>query len=132
MKKLDVYVDELFKNIPQSQQKENIIKDIKQNLGEKVLDLMEQGKSEEDAINKAIVEFGDIEDIRVELESNQLEKRKHARIQLSFSICGSILILALFIFTNFYYTPQIIWFVYPTFAVLWWPLIMLYRWFSLR
>lgn len=132
MKKIDLFVDELFKDIPQSQQKENIVKDIKQNLGEKVSDLMEQGKSEEDALNKAIVEFGDIEDIRIELGNNQSKKREQARIQLNFSIWGSILIIALVIFINFYYTPQIIWFVYPTFAVLWWPLIMLYRWLSLR
>ncbi len=132
MKKIEIYVDELFKKIPQSQQKENIVKDIKQNLEEKVLDLMSQGKSEEDAINKAIVDFGDIEDIKMELGSNQSKKIEQARIQLGFSICGTVLITALFIFINFNYTPDIIWFVYPTFAVLWWPLFMLYRWLGLR
>ena len=31
MKKIDSYVDKLFKNIPQSRQKDSIVKDIKQN-----------------------------------------------------------------------------------------------------
>ena len=128
MRSIQEYVDELFKKIPRSKQKENIVDDIKQNLQEKVWDLMEQGKSEEDAINKTIVDFGDIEDIRKELGSRQTEKRKKAGVQLGFSLCGSLLIIALTLFINLYYTPYSIWFVYPTFAVLWWPLAMLYRW----
>lgn len=132
MKTIGDYVDELFRKIPQSEQKKNMVNDIKQNLEEKVWDLMEQGKSEEDAINKAIVEFGDIEDIRRELEVRQPDKRVKARLRLGFSICGSLLIIALAAFVNFYYTPGTIWFVYPTFAVLWWPLAMFYHWFSLK
>ncbi len=38
--------------------------DIVTNLSEKVEDLMEEGKSEEDAINKAIVEFGDVAELK--------------------------------------------------------------------
>ena len=47
--------------------KQTIIQEVLQNLEEKVWDLMEQGKAEEDAINKAIVEFGDAEDLKKEL-----------------------------------------------------------------
>ena len=130
MKEIDNYVDELFKNVPRSRQKENIVKDIKQNLEEKVLDLMSEGKSEEDAINKSIEEFGDIEDIKIELDNDQTHKGELARTKLHFSIWGSILFIALFIFINFYYTPHVIWAVYPIFVVLWWPLIMVYRWFN--
>jgi hypothetical protein len=132
MRNIQNYVEEMFKSVPDSEQKENIINDIKQNLEEKVWDLMEQGKSEEDAINKAIVEFGDIEDIKKELKVNQPEKRDKARIHLGFSIWGSLLIIALSMFVNFYYTPHAIWFVYPTFAVSWWPLAMFYKWLSLK
>jgi hypothetical protein len=132
MKNLDNFVDKQFRKIPHSEQRENIMKDIKQNLEEKVLDLIKQGKSEEDAINKAIVEFGDMEDIKKELAANQPPKKEKARIQLGFSICGSILIIALFLFINFYYTPNVIWFVYPTFAVLWWPLVMFFWWYSIK
>ena len=54
-------MNELFKDVPESEQKATIIQEVLQNLEEKVWDLMEQGKAEEDAINKAIVEFGDAE-----------------------------------------------------------------------
>jgi hypothetical protein len=132
MKNIHNYVEEMFKDVPDSDQKDNIVNDIIQNLEEKVMDLMEQGKSEEDAINKAIVEFGDIEEIKKELKVNQPEKRSKARLHLDFSIWGSLLIIALSIFINFYYTPKTIWFVYPTFAVAWWPLALFYRWLSLK
>ena len=61
---------------------------------------MKQGKSEEDAINKAIVEFGDMEEIKKELGGDRSEKKEKARIQLGFSICGSVLIIALALFIN--------------------------------
>ncbi|WP_231687073.1 permease prefix domain 1-containing protein [Bacillus sp. JCM 19034] len=67
MKKLTQYVYDLFKDVPESDQKEFVIQEVLQNLEEKVFDLKEHGKTEEDAINKAIVEFGDIEDLKKEL-----------------------------------------------------------------
>ena len=67
MKKLTQHVNDLFKDVPESEQKEVIMQEVLQNLEEKVWDLIEQGKAEEDAINKAIVEFGDIEDLKKEL-----------------------------------------------------------------
>jgi len=93
---------------------------------------MEQGKEEEDAINKALIEFGDIKDIKEELGNRQPKNSNKAKLGLEFSICGSLLIIALFVFINYYYTPNAIWFVYPTFAILWWPLSMLYRWLSFK
>lgn len=128
MKKLKSHVDELFKDIPESEQKNAIKQEVLENLEEKVLDLMEQGKEEEDAVNKAIVEFGDIEDLKKELGVKQPEKKNMTKLNLGYSIWGSSLIIALFIFINFYYTPEKIWFVYPTFAVLWWPLTMYFNW----
>lgn len=128
MKKLKNHVDELFKDIPESDHKLAIQQEVLENLEEKVWDLMEQGKEEEDAINKAIVEFGDIEDLKKELGIKQPVKKNMTKINLGYSIWGSLLIIALFMFTNFYYSPQVIWFVYPTFAVLWWPLTMYFKW----
>jgi hypothetical protein len=55
-------------------------------------------------------------------------KKNTAKLNLGFSIFGSVLIIALFVFMNFYYSPEIIWFVYPTFVVLWWPLSMFFYW----
>lgn len=133
MNKLNKHVNELFKGVPESEKKEKIIQEVLQNLEEKVMDLMEQGKSEEDAVNKAIVDFGDIEDLKEELvELQPVYKKDMTRINLAYSIWGSILIIALFVFINFYYTPHIIWFVYPTFVVLWWPLTLYFRWLKRR
>ncbi|RDW21238.1 permease prefix domain 1-containing protein [Oceanobacillus chungangensis] len=128
MKELKGHVDELFRGIPESEQKTAIMEEVLENLEEKVWDLMEQGKAEEDAINKAIVEFGSIEDLKNELGVKQPVKKNNTKLNLGFSIWGSIIIIALFVFMNFYYSPNVIWFVYPTFAILWWPLSMYFIW----
>lgn len=138
MKKLTQHVNELFKGVPDSEQKEIVKQEVLQNLEEKVLDLMEQGKGEDDAINKAIVDFGDIEDLKEELgvsvglSEKQSSKLRKRRLNLEYSIWGSLLIIGLLVFINFYYSPQVIWFVYPTFAVLWWPLSMYYSWLKVK
>jgi hypothetical protein len=129
VKTLKQHVDALFKNIPDSEEKETIKQEILENLEEKVQDLMGQGKEEEDAINKAIIEFGDIDEIKQELLQKTIPVKKNmSKINLGFSIWGSLLIISLFVFANFYYTPDEIWFVYPTFVVLWWPLSMFFYW----
>lgn len=128
MKKLKSHVDELFKDVQDSEQKKAIKQEVLENLEEKVWDLIAQGKEEEDAINKAIVEFGDIEDLKKELGVNQQDKKNNAKLNLGYSIWGSLLIIALFIFINVSYSPNNIWFVYPTFLVLWWPLTMYFKW----
>lgn len=138
--KIRDHVEELFKKIPDSAAKNQIKEEIIENLEEKVVDLIQQGKEEEDAINKAIVDLGDIDEIAKELSTKQdfepklnyLAKKNITKLNLGFSLWGSGLIIALFIFVNFYYSPNTIWFVYPTFAVLWWPLAMYYRWLRLK
>ncbi len=138
MNKIKNHVDELFKDIPKSEEKEIIKQEIFQNLEEKVYDLVAQGKEEEDAVNKAIVEFGNIDEIKSELgvynvnRDGDGKRIERAKIDLNFSIWGSILIIALMVFINLYYSPSTIWFVYPTFAILWWPLSMFYRWRKLK
>ena len=132
MKKIRAHVEEWFKDIPESEAKEAMKEEIVQNLEEKVQDLIGKGKAEEDAINKAIVDFGDIADIKEELGGSSHERNRRNRygIHLGFSIWGSLLIIGLMIFVNFYTSPDTIWFVYPTFGVLWWPLSMFYRWLA--
>lgn len=131
MNTIEEHVHRLFKDIPESERKDELMREITLNLNEKVSDLIVQGKAQEDAVNKAIVDFGDIRDIRAELMGGPVEKEyrkvKNAKLNLEFSIWGSILIIALCLFMNFYYTPRVIWFVYPTFGVLWWPLSMSYH-----
>ena len=127
------HVLRLFKDIDDSERKRQMIDEITHNLNEKVEDLMASGKSLEDATNKAIVEFGDIEEIKKELGvSIPTCKPKNYGYALGFSIWGSALIIILFLFINFYYTPNTIWFVYPTFAILWWPLSLVFVWLKNR
>lgn len=128
MKKIKNHIDELFKDIPRNNETEMVKQEIIQNLEEKVFYLMEQGKEEDDAINKAIVEFGDIEDLRNELGVKKPETKNMAKLNLEFSVWGSTLIIALFLFINLYYTPNTIWAIYPIFAILWWPLSMYFVW----
>jgi len=130
MKKIKNHIEELFKEIPRTQESELVKQEIIQNLEEKVIFLMESGKEEEDAINKAIVEFGDIDELKKELgvKNPDQKKSKLAKLNLAYSLCGSGLLIVLFLFINFYYTPNTIWFVYPTFGLLWWPLSMYFYW----
>ncbi|HPQ46090.1 MAG TPA: permease prefix domain 1-containing protein [Clostridia bacterium] len=138
------YVDRMFRNIPENEQTIGIKQEIIENLQEKVMDLMESGKAEEDAINKAIVDFGDFDEILSELSSQSSVETKVKRLATAeekyrkttnaflFSLCGSAIIIALMVFINMYYSPQTIWFVYPVFAVIWWPLALFFSWIGRR
>lgn len=130
MKTIQEHVDALFREIPDSERKNALKREIVENLQEKVADLMAQGKAEEDAINRAIVEFGDISDIRDELRGQQLlpVNRSNAGFGLAFSVIGSLLIIGLMLFINLYITPGFLWCIFPIFGVLWWPLAMFFRW----
>lgn len=130
MNEIESHINRLFEGIPESTRKEEIKLEITQNLNEKVADLVSQGQSREEAIKKAIYDFGDIDDLKEELESSaKLVKSKKLGLSLAFSVWGGILITALFLFINFYYSPNVIWFVYPTFAVIWWPMALFFQYF---
>ena len=100
------YVEGLFKDVPDGKEKENIKNEIILNLEEKVQDLMDSGKAEEDAINKSIVDFGDISEIKRNLvsESNPTLQKKGKKVNYAnkmwFSIWGAGLTIALLFFIN--------------------------------
>jgi hypothetical protein len=130
MNEIESHITQLFAGIPESSRKEELKLEITQNLNEKVADLVSAGKTREEAVKKAIDDFGDIEDLKEELESSaKLTKGKRLGLSLAFSIWGSALITALMLFVNFYYTPGNIWFVYPVFAVIWWPMALFFQWY---
>jgi uncharacterized membrane protein len=131
MNRIEAHVYNAFRAIPDSERKTRLTTEIIQDMQEMVSDFVAEGKSEEDAVNKAIVEFGDIDDLRAELIPTE-EKRNRHGLNLAYSIIGSILIILLVVFINFYYSPHVIWCVYPIFAVLWWPLTMLFVWLRQR
>ncbi len=134
MKTIQEHVDTLFREIPDSERKDDLKREIVENLHEKVRDLMAQGKAEEDAINRAIVEFGDISDIRDELRTQQQlpVSRSKAVLQLGYSVVGSLLIIGLVLYINLYITPGFLWCIFPIFGVLWWPLTMFFRWIKYK
>ncbi|MFT8312192.1 MAG: permease prefix domain 1-containing protein [Sporolactobacillus sp.] len=130
MKRLTAYTNKLFEDMTEGVETEKVKEEILCDLEEKVSDLIEDGKTEEDAINKVMVEFGDIEEIKREMDlpqTPQNRKQELARLNFGFSLWGSFLIIALVVFVNFYYTPHIIWFIYPSFGIAWWPLAMFYH-----
>ena len=130
MSRIEDYIARNFQDIPDSGRKEQLRQEILQNLHEKVYDLTQQGKTQEDAENKAIAEFGDFDDIKQELGKGLTEEEspKNYFLRLGFSVFGSALIIGLLVFINFYYGDQPVWFVYPAFGVLWWPLAMTFVW----
>ena len=100
MRRLRNHVNKLFKNIPESPQKNVIKQEVLKDLEEKVFDLMAQVKAEEDANNKAIVEAGNSDGLTKELDITQpphKKSRRMTKLYLEYSVWGSILIIALFI-----------------------------------
>ena len=133
MNTIETRVNSLFEKIPESSRKQEVIQEIIQNLSEKVSDLVERGQTEEQAVQEALDDFGDIEELKEELVSgSKLEKSKKIVLALAFSVWGSVLISAFLIFINLYYTSDIIWFVFPVFAILWWPAALFFRWRKLK
>ena len=129
MSNIETHINKLFRDIPDSSRKTEIMQEISQNLNEKVADLIAQGMTQEDAQQKAIEDIGDIEEIQEELVNTaQLAQSKNLGFSFAFSVWGGILLTAFFAFLNFYYSPTNIWFVYPLFATLWWPLSMFALW----
>ena len=123
------FVNRLFADIPDSARKYETKQEIIQNLSEKVADLTANGMTEGEAVQKAIDDFGDIGDLGAELaDSARGDRVKKAGLTLAYSVWGGLLLTSLFVFINLYYTPRVIWCVYPAFAVAWWPLTMFFIW----
>ena len=121
--KIREYVEEIFQSVPESDEKRGLLNELIADAEEKAADLMAAGKAEEDAVNKALVELGDLSEIKLSLMG--IAPRHVPRRNLNnllYSVLGSLLIIALILFINLYYSPNTIWFVYPLFGIVWWPL----------
>jgi len=131
MKKIANFVKHTFKDIPK-EGKAEIIESVTLSLIEKVEDLVEAGMTEQEAIDKTVIEFGTVEDFfDVSEKLVKKEKRRktlnHYKNDLLFSVVGSLIIISILLYTNLYFNPSILWFVIPSIAVLWWPLAILYN-----
>lgn len=132
MKQIENFVKNVFKKVPKNSQRDEIIESVTISLTEKVEDLVENGLSEQEAVDKAVVEFGTVEDYFIDYHKKaKKEKRSktisHYKNDLMFSIVSSILAIAILATVNFTYTPDNLWFFIPSIAVMWWPLVLLYR-----
>ena len=130
------FVKRLFKNQPpQIETEEYII----QALSEKLEDLKDSGLSDEEALNKTIMEFGDAEDFY--LPTLTKEKKRFKRLKtiehytndLVFASLGAMLSIAIVITLNtLYITDYGPWSAVVSIGILFWPLSIFYRWLNKR
>jgi hypothetical protein len=123
--KIREHVEEMFRDVPESEEKRSLLNEMIADAEEKAADLIAAGKDEEDAVNKALVELGDLSEIKLNLmgvSPKTASPQWKNRNNLLYAVIGSLLIIALMLFINLYYSPGTIWFVYPAFGVIWWPL----------
>ena len=131
MNQIKNFVKNTFKDIDKDKRNE-IIQSVTISLTEKVEDLIETGLSEQEAIDKAVVEFGTVEDFFDDsIKKQKKEKRqktlRHYGNDLLFSGVGSAIVIGILAFVNFTYNSSNLWFVIPSIAILFWPLAILYN-----
>lgn len=130
MKRIKNFVKNTFKHLPK-EDRAAIVEQVTQALIEKVEDLVENGLELNEAIDKTVVEFGTADDY-FELEKKEPKFKRfkslaHYRNDLYFSLFGSLIIIGMMVFINLYFLSEVLWFVIPTIAILWWPLVIGYR-----
>ncbi len=131
MKQINNFVKNTFKDVDKDKRNE-IIQSVTISLIEKVEDLIETGLSEQEAIDKAVVEFGTVEDffddsIKKQKKAKRQKTIRHYGNDLLFSGIGSAIVIGLLAFINFYYDSSNLWFVVPSIVILFWPLAILYN-----
>lgn len=130
MKRINNFVKNTFKGV-EKEKRALIISTVTESLIEKVEDLIESGLTEKEAIDKTVVEFGTVEDyfnesIKIAKKEKRYKTLSHYRNDLLFSGVGSIIVIGIVVFINLYFTPDILWSVIPSIAILYWPLAILY------
>lgn len=72
MEKIRIFVENVFSGLPKTKEVIDMKRDIQNNMEEHYLELIRQGKDEDTAFGVVIGEFGSIEDIRHELNLDEL------------------------------------------------------------
>jgi len=135
MNSIKKFVSKLLKDFFNEEDKKELIEILTTSLEEKVDDLVEQGKTREEAIEISIKEFGDKEDVLEAFPEFKKKNRsliKKRRNQLIFSIGAYLIITGLMAYPNYAFTPDTLWFLFVAIGLLFWPLVMLYLYLSAR
>lgn len=135
MNNIKKFVSRLLKDFFNEEDKKELIEILTTSLEEKVDDLVEQGKSREEAIETSIQEFGDADDVLEafpEFKRNKESIVRKRRNQVLFSSCSYLIITALAVYINFEFLPGYLWFIFIAIGLLFWPLVMLYLYLSVR
>lgn len=135
MNNIKKFVTRLLKGLFNDEDKKELIEILTTSLEEKVDDLVEQGKSRDEAIEKSIEEFGSTEDVLEAFPDSQKNKQKaihKRRNQLWFSVGSYLIITGLVVYINLTFLPGYLWFIFFAIGLLFWPLVMLYLYLSVR
>lgn len=135
MNNIKKFVTRILKDFFNDEDKKELIEILTTSLEEKVDDLVEQGSSREEAIEKSLAEFGDTEDVLnafPEINKKQRSVVKRRRNSLIFSALSYLIIVALAVYINLYFTPLVIWLYFIVIGTLFWPLVMLIRYINVR
>ncbi len=133
MNKIKRFVSGLLKDFFSDQDKKELIEILTTSLEEKVDDLVEQGKTIEEAIETSIKEFGSAEDVLEafpELKRTNMKRKR--RNQVLFSLGAYLIITGLTVYVDLTFTPSVLWFVFVAIGLLFWPLVMLYLYLQVR
>jgi len=129
------FVTRLLKDFFNEQDKKELVDILTTSLEEKIEDLVEQGIPREEAVEKSIKEFGNADDVLEafpEYQKNLENVVRKRRNQLIFSTLAYFIISGLVTYLNFQVSPNVLWFVFIAIGLLFWPLVMLYLYLSVR
>ncbi len=135
MNSIKRFVTNLLKGFFNDEDKKELIEVMTTSIEEKVDDLVEQGLTEEEAIETSLSELGTTEDVlqafpeAEKLKENVVKKRKN---QVFFATASYLIIAGLAIYINLTYVPSVVWFWFVVIGVLFWPLTMLYLYLEAR
>ena len=135
MNNIKRFVTRLLKGLLNEDDKKELIEILTTSLEEKVDDLVEEGKTREEAIERSIQEFGNADDVLEafpEFERTKKDRIKKGRNKLLFSTCSYLIITGLVVFINLEFLPGKLWFIFVAIGLLFWPLVMLYLYLSVR
>ena len=134
MNNIKKFVSRLLKDFFNEEDKKELIEILTTSLEEKVDDLVEQGNTREEAIEKSIKEFGNKDDVLDAFPEYDKHKNvvKHRRNQVIFSSCAYLIITGLAAYANFILLEGYLWFLIVAIGLLFWPLVMIYLYLGVR